>query len=193
MAFSNREKIIIAATVAALCFLVLSYGLGRLLNERAAVKDNEALLVAKLAKAGVLFERRRMLEPRWRQMLAGGLRSDPAEAESQLLRALRDWSVEVGVKLSSLRPDRSGEKSKLPEIIVHAAGSGSMSSVSRLLWRIETARIPVKIRMLQLGSRKDGTDDLSLHLRVSTLYCPPADLASTERITGGRETRGGDR
>ena len=193
MIFSNREKVIIAATVAALCFLGLFYGLTRLLSERAAVEDNEAQLVAKLAKARSLFDRRRLLEPRWQQMLAGGMRRDPTEAESQLLRSLRDWSVTEGVKLSSLRPERSAEKSKLPEIIVHAAGSGSMASVSRLLWRIETARIPVKIKMLQVGSRKDGTDDLSLHLRVSTLYSPAAGLASTERVAGAPETRGGDR
>lgn len=191
MAFTKREKAVIAAAVAALCFLALFYGLTQLLNERAAVKDNEARLVAKLAKARGLFERRRLLGPKWNRMLAGGMKPDPAEAESQLLRSLRDWSVEVGVKLSSLRPERSAEKSELPEIIVHAAGTGSMDAVSRLLWRIETARIPVKVRMLQLGSRKDGTDDLALHLRVSTLYCPPG-VASRERGGPGREAGGGE-
>ena len=103
MAFTKREKTIIAAAVAALCFLALFYGLTRLLNERDAVKDNEARLVAKLAKARGLFERRGVLGPRWQRMLAGGMRRDPAEAESQLLRSLRDLSAEVGVKLSSLR------------------------------------------------------------------------------------------
>ena len=47
-----------------------------------------------------------------------------------------------------------------------------MSAVSKLLWQIETSAIPAKIKMLQLGSRKEETDDLSVHLRVSTLYCP---------------------
>ena len=191
MAFTKREKAVIAAAVAALCFLALFYGLTQLLNERAAVKDNEARLVAKLAKARGLFERRRLLGPKWNRMLAGGMKPDPAEAESQLLRSLRDWSVEVGVKLSSLRPERLAEKSELPEIIVHAAGTGSMDAVSRLLWRIETARIPVKVRMFQLGSRKAGTDDLALHLRVSTLYCPPG-VPSRERGDPGREAGGGE-
>lgn len=190
MAFTKREKTIIAAAVAALCFLALFYGLTRLLNERDAVKDNEARLVAKLAKARGLFERRGVLGPRWQRMLAGGMRRDPAEAESQLLRSLRDLSAEVGVKLSSLRPEHSAEKSELPEIVVHAAGSGSMAAVSRLLWRIETARIPVKVKMLQLGSRKDGTDDLSLQLRVSTLYSPPGAASPEQVARGHRSGRG---
>jgi hypothetical protein len=193
MVFTKREKVIIAATIAALCLLVLGlYVLTPLLEQRAAVQADKDQLVAKMDQARILLRRRRLLGPKWNGMLAGGMKPDPAEAESQLLRSIRDWSAEVGVMLSSLRPERSTEKLALPEIIVHAAGSGSMDAVSRLLWRIETARIPVKVRMLQLGSRKDGTDDLALHLRVSTLYCPPG-VASEERAEPGREAGGGER
>ena len=193
MVFTKREKTILAATIAALCLLVLDfYVLTPLLKERADVQADKAQLVAKMDQARILLKRRRLLGPKWNGMLAGGMKNDPAEAESQLLRSLRDWSAEVGVRLSSLRPERSTEKLTLPEITVHAAGTGSMDAVSRLLWRIETARIPVKVRMLQLGSRKDGTDYLALHLRLSTLYCPPG-LASPERGDRGREAGGGER
>ena len=193
MVFTKREKAIIAAMIAALCLLVLdSYVLTPLLSERAAVGANKALRVAKLNQARDLLERRRVLGPKWHGMLAGGLQRDPAGAESQLLRSLRDWSAAVGVRLSSLRPERSAEKSELPEIIVQAAGTGSMDAVSRLLWRVETAGIPVKVKMLQLGSRKDGTDNLSLHLKVSTLYCPPGE-APPERAVPGQEVGRGDR
>ncbi|HUT59797.1 MAG TPA: hypothetical protein VNA25_18270 [Phycisphaerae bacterium] len=175
MVFTKREKIIIAATVAVLCLLVLDfYVLTPLLKERDAVKDAKARLLARFAQAKSLLDRRHVLGPKWRSMIADGLKGDPAEAESQLLRSLRNWSSEAGVKLSSLRPERSTEKTQLPEAVVHAAGTGSMSAVSRLLWRIETANIPVKVRMVQVGSRKDGTDDLSLHVKVSTLYSPGA-------------------
>jgi hypothetical protein len=191
MVFTKREKAIIAATIAAVCLLVLDlYVLTPLLNERAAVKDNEARLVAELEQAASLFKRRQLLGPRWQGMLAGGMKPDPAEAESQLLRSLRDWSAETGVRLSSLRPERSAEKLELPEIIVHAAGTGRMSAVSRLLWRIETARIPVKVKMLQLGSRKDGTDDLSLHLKLSTLYRPPGAVAGEQPAVASGVGRG---
>ena len=174
MVFTKREKIIIAVTVAAMCLLVLDfYVLTPLLSNRAAVQAEKARLVAELAQAGGLLQRRRLLGPKWRSMLDNGMQRDPAEAESQILRLLRDRSAEAGVKLSSLQPERSTEKSELPEITVHVAGTGSMAAVSRLLWQIETARVPLKIKMLQLGSRKDGTDDLSLHLKVSTLYLPP--------------------
>lgn len=174
MVFSKRERMIVAATVVALCVLVLDlYVLTPFLDQRAAVRADRTQLLAKLGQAETLLKRRRLLDGRWRGMLAGGMTHDAADAESQLLRAIRDWSDEAGMELTSLRPERSAGVSALPEIIVHAAGSGTMAAFTRLLRRIETARIPVKVKTLQLGGRKEGMDDLSVHLKVSTLYAPP--------------------
>ena len=192
MVFTKREKIVVAATVAALCVLVLDvYVLAPLLDERAAAAARKQRLLGKFAKATSLLKRRRLLGRKWDRMLADGMKRDPAEAESQLLRSLRDWATDVGVSLSSLRPERSAEKTELPEVTVHAAATGSMWAVSQLLYRIETARIPVQVTMLQLGSRRDGADDLSLHLRVSTLYAPDRRAADDKapempRPRGGR-------
>ena len=193
MVFTKREKAILAATIVALCVLALDfYVLTPLLNKREDVRADQERLLAEMARAGGLLERRRLLGPKWRSMVEDGMRPEPAEAESRLLRFLRDLTAEAGVELSSLRPDRSVEESKLPEITVHVAGTGSMTSVSRLLWGIETSRLPVKVKMLQLGSRKDGTDDLSLQLRASTLYCPPRP-SYLEPAADGNGRRGGDR
>jgi len=181
MVFSQREKIIVAATLAVLCVLVLDlYVLTPLLDEWSAAEAKRTDLSARMARAGSLIKRRRILGRTWRSMIDNGLKADPAEAESQILRSLRNWAYDARLNLSSLRPERSTEKTELPEITVHAAGTGSMSAVSRLLWRVETAKIPIKIRMLQLGSRKDGTDDLSLHLKISTLYSPPDAASANE-------------
>ena len=190
MVFTKRDRTIIAVTIAAVCLLVLDwYVLTPVLDGRQAVRAERDRLVAKMAQDRALLKRRELLGPKW-DMVSGGIRRDPAEAESQVLRSIRSWSTDTGVRLSSLRPERSTEKTELPEITVHVAGTGSMMAVSRLLWRIETAKIPIKIKMLQLGSRKDGTDDLSLHLRVSTLYLPP-DESSADRRDGAGEAAGG--
>ena len=103
-------------------------------------------------------------------MLTGSLKRDPAEAESQILHALGNWSEQTGLNLSALRPERSTEKTDMPEITFHISGSGSMDSISQFVWCLETAEIPIKVKVLNLGSRKEGTDDLSLQLRFSTLY-----------------------
>jgi hypothetical protein len=191
MVFTKREKAIIAATIAALCLLVLDvYVLTPLLHQRAAAEVSKSRVTAEFAQARGLLERRRLLGRKWHRMRTEGMKNDPVEAESQLLRSLRTWSADVGVRISSLRPERSAEKTQLPEVTVHAAGTGSMSAVSRLLWRIESARIPVKVKMLQLGSRKDGMDDLSLQLKVSTLYAPAGPAPPEPLAKGPKPARG---
>ena len=193
MVFTKREKIIIAASIAAVCVLVLDVSvLTPLVGRRAAAQVDMERLVVELARARNVLKRRQQLGHKWREMLNDGMRRDPAEAESQMLRSIRDWSADEGVRLSLLRPERSTEKTELPEITVHVAGTGSMAEVSRLLWQIEQSQAPIKIKMLQLGSRKDGTDDLSMQLKVSTIHIPPTGL-STGRVSENPRLGGGDR
>ncbi|MCY3019323.1 MAG: hypothetical protein NTW87_09900, partial [Planctomycetota bacterium] len=75
-----------------------------------------------------------------------------------------------GLTLSSVKPDRPESKGQVKEIHVQATGTGPMEAVARFLWRMHSASFPLKITEFQLGSRTDGTNDLALQLKVSTLY-----------------------
>ena len=171
MVFSRRERIFLGATVLALLLLGLDrYALTPLLdgyNQAATWRES---LEGEMAQAQSLLERRKLLSPRWSQMLADGLQNSPAEAESQALHAVQDWALQAGLNISSLKPERSRENAELREITLHTAGTGSMAAVSHFLWLLETAHIPIKVKMMQLGTRREGTDDLTLQLRLSTLY-----------------------
>ena len=173
MTFSKREQVIFVALAAVLAVLVLDWWIVTpLLDRSAEVEARKAVLLSEMANAENLLQRRRVIRPRWRQMLAEGMKHDPAEAESQVLHALGKWADDAGLDLVSLKPERSTKETLLPEIDIRAAGTGSMSAVSRFLWQLETARIPVKVKALQIGSRKEGQDDLSLQVQISTLYFP---------------------
>lgn len=182
MVFSKRERIFIAVTVLALALLGLDrYALAPLLDRYGQAKVRRDSVEAEMAQARILLKRGKLLASRWRQMTSHGLTRDAAEAESQALHAIRDWAVEAGLVLSSLRPERSREVAELREITVHAAGTGSMRAVSRFLWLAETREIPIKVKMLQLGARKEGTDSLTLQLRLSTLYMDTSAQADGQR------------
>jgi hypothetical protein len=63
--------------------------------------------------------------------------------------------------------------------------------VARLLWRVQTATIPIKVTELQISARKEGTDDLSFQVRTSTVYAPPRSARATpagarSNLSGGR-------
>ena len=53
------------------------------------------------------------------------------------------------------------------------SGAGSMRAVAGFLWRLESSPLPVRLTELQLGARREGTDDLNLQVRLSALCQPP--------------------
>ena len=191
MILSRRERLIIAATLIAVMALVLDrYVVTPLWDARNAAEAQKQGLLDEMDRARGLLEHERRISPEWRAMTAAGLRRDPTEAESQVLHAVGDWAMEAGLRLSSMKPERVPEKKHHQEITFQTTGTGSMNAVARFLWRVETAGIPIRVKELQLGSRKEGTDDLTLQLRLSTLYqaTPPPALtsgAAAASSTGG--------
>lgn len=191
MVLSKRERLIILVAALVVAALVLDrYALTPLLDARQVLGAEKETLLADLERASALLARKRQMQPRWKDMLAGGLQADPTEAESQILHAVRNWSTECGLRLASVKPERLPEKTVLPEIAFQAVGTGTMSAVSRFLWRLETAKIPVRIQEFQVGARKEGTDDLTLQIRLSTVYLPAERAAVTAAAAPARPTPG---
>jgi len=188
---SKRERYVAAVTMIAVGVLVLDLlAVTPLLDRRSRVEAEKQELLGEMENATNQFARRKQLEQEWKDMLAAGLKSDPSETESQVLHALRDWSQESGLALASLKPERVAREGDLQEIVFQAAATGSMRSVSRFLWQLETAALPLKVEELQLGSRKEGADDLSLQLRISALYLAAEPERST--VPGEPDGVGGD-
>ncbi len=175
MVLSKRERYIAVVTLSVVAILIMDrLVLTPVRERRAAMEEETQQVLVDLERTRVLFARRKQLAPKWQTMLDAGLKSGPAEAESQVLHAIRNWSREAGLSLSSLRPERVKEKGKLREMTFMVSGTGRMSAVAGFIWRLESSQIPVRITEFQLGSRKEGTDDLSLQLRISAL-CQAAD------------------
>lgn len=174
MTFSKRERIILLLTVVVVGALVLDFfALTPLLERIDEAETRLDLMTTRMRQAEALLTRRRALAPRWRRMTAESLKADPGEAESQILRAIGEWADRARLNLTSVRPDRSAEDTPLPVIDFRASGQGSMAAVSRFLYGMETANIPIKLKNLQLSSRREGSDSLSLQVTFSTLYVPP--------------------
>jgi hypothetical protein len=181
MILSRREQIIIAATLFVVAALALDwYVITPLGKWQAAAESQKQSMLDEMERARSLLANERRISPKWREMTAAGLKRDPTEAESQVLHAVGDWAKEAGLRLSSLKPERVPEKKRLQEITFQAAGTGTMYAVSRFLWRVETAKVPIRVKEMQLGSRKEGADDLTLTLRLSTLYQAPQPILPTE-------------
>lgn len=170
MVLSKRERVILIVTAVVIGALVVDKLLfGPVMGRLDEMKVQRDLLVAEVVEAESLFQRQQDLTPRYKTMLADGFRND-TEAESRVLRALGQWSEVTGVTLSSVKPERVASDKGLKEMTFVVAGNGTLRSVAQFLWQIETAALPLKVKNMQLGLASEGTDSMSLQLRLSALY-----------------------
>lgn len=174
MVLTKRERYIAIATVAVLLGVGLYYYVFSPLLERKAEVDQKIdELQDQHDRAQRMFTRSRRMSREWAETAKASLTADVSEAESQTLRAISEWALDAGMVLSSVRPDRPEKERGFYRITFRATGTGGMRQVSRFIYRVQTAPIPARITDLQVSSRKEGTDDLTVQLGIATIYNNP--------------------
>lgn len=196
---SKREKGLMIAVLAVLGVLAVDrYALTPLLEGQDLLNARRAQILADIKHVKDLMDERRQLTPEWKRMLSAGLKGDAADAESQLLHALRDWARESGLSLTSLKPERPDSKEQLKQIQVQAAGNATMDGVAKFLWKVHSASFPLKVTELNLGSRNDSTsnhNELALQIKLSTLYGATGETPAAREAVSlrrDRDSAGGD-
>jgi hypothetical protein len=173
---SRREKWIARATGAAIGLFVLDYvALSPLMARRADLADRVARAEGEVRIAEQTVDRGKVMSQRWQEMTAAGLGADASAAEAQALHALRDWAQDAGLSLTSLKPERTERVKQFNQITIRATGQGNLRSVGRFLYHIQAGDIPVRVTDFQIAARKEGTDDLTLQLGVSTIALAPPE------------------
>jgi hypothetical protein len=179
MALSKREKIIGLVTAGVIGLLAADRFVISPLLERKS--DLDAQLVAAEADrdhAAQLFAGDAHMRRRWKEMRDAGLGTNVTDAQSQAARLLNEWAREAGLSVSTLQPDpveRGGKLKDFTPVPLRMIATGSMRSVSKFLWSLQTSKIPMRVISSDIGSHggKDGVDDLALTLTVSTLVLNP--------------------
>ena len=175
MVLSRRERVIVIATLAIVGVAGLYWvALAPLLDRLAAVGKEKEKLAGLLQEADDLKAQGPRLREEWKKKVAEGMKGDWASADSQLLTDMNRWArtADTGVKLNLFTPVRSPEKGRLAQVAWEVTGAGTWRSIINLLWKIETAPIPIRLSELTVSAHRDGIDDLTAVLKVSTLYSP---------------------
>jgi hypothetical protein len=192
LVLSKRERLVAIATLAAVGLLALDQVV---LSPLMAASDELKMQIARaredLDKAQSLFKGRQRRTPLWADMQNKGLRrKDASQAESQLLNSIREWAQDSGMTLLSAKPDRTDKEKDFQRSTFRVTGSGGMGQIGRFLWHAQTAEMPVRIVDLQLTTRKEGTDDLSLQVGISTIYLvPESDKEASAESPGAARPR----
>ena len=188
MVLTPRERSILILALAVAAVLVLLAVVSPYNNWREGQQARQAMLQVKVQEAHDAIELRARAAGQWKALVQPGIKSDPVEAESQFQRDFDDWAAQSGVVLTLRKPQRSAEKTLLPEIRFLEQGTGTMKSLAGLLWKIQTAGIPIKVTDLTLVSHKEGQDDLTITFNLSTVY-----TSSPVFVSGAPAAAGGSR
>jgi hypothetical protein len=187
MKFSNREKYIGYGTAAVIGLLLLDSALLSPLFARLNDADGRvAKSSQELMASDQLFQNSNRARRKWKEMAGNSVKTDASSAESQLLNSARQWAGAAGLSVMSLKPGKADKERGFEKAVMQIAGTGTMEQVSRFMYAVETARIPVRIGDLQMNSRKEGTDDLSVQITLTSIFEPPAPAPDATGKAGGR-------
>ncbi len=123
-----------------------------------------------------LIARSAQLDRTWTEMQANALPKDPAQAEQDVISALDNWGRANSIELSSIRPQwkRGGnERYSLLECRVDA--TGTLTTLSRFIYELEKSSLALRVDSVELTSRDDNGQKLTLGLIVSGLRLAPLE------------------
>jgi len=174
MILSRRERYIVIGTVAVVGLLALDrLFLTPMIERRQVIDAQMRQATDEMTRANGLFTNSPRVHRKWNEMTAETLKIDGSNAESQIIRAVGDWARESQLNLSSVKPERAEKEKQFMKITFRANATGNMAAISRFMWQLQTSKVPIRVTDLSITTRRDGVDDLSLDLGMSSLYLPP--------------------
>ncbi len=182
MVLSKREKIIVILTMLVLMIFIMDrFVVTPFMNSKESIRLEKQGLVNEMQDATRLFKHKKRIKSEWQEMINGGLEKDPSGIESKVLHVIRQLSQDCGLTISSIKPDRNRNESRiLKEIVFNLSCKGGMNSVGQFLWEIENSTLPLKITEFQLGAREEDGRDMSLQMKLSAVYLPEEDKKGDE-------------
>ncbi len=183
MVLSKRERVIvIVAAIVVAAFILDRVVLDPYFTNRQQASDTKNKLRVENTKNENLINLKGHVTLQWKEMQKS-IKSEPAEAETQVMHAIQSWAQQSGFGLSNIKPDRPADKTRMPEILFQADGSGNNKSFHDFLSKLESAPMPLKVLDIQVGTPREGMDELAVKLKISTLYMPKRPAAVTEPAT----------
>jgi hypothetical protein len=173
---NKRERNIGIVAGVAIALLVINYAaIDPLMAAKDEIEKQKTDAQGQLAQKVAILKRNEKDTPRWNEISRSGLLHESSAAESQIYRAISSWGQEAGLNPPpSLKTDRTEKYGKyFYKMTIRATANGNMEQIARFMWHFETSTVPVSINDMTISSRKDGQDDLSLQMTISTIYLAP--------------------
>jgi len=176
MNLTQRQRLLAIAAAAAVVLLAGdSLVVGPLIKSWKARAERLIALRKDVEDGRSTQSRGKANRERWDAMRKATLASEVSVAENQLLKAFDRWSQESRVGISSLKPQWKRGTGDYVTLECRVDATGNLGALTRFLYDIESARraerdpLALKIEVLELATRDDRGELLTLGLQVSGL------------------------
>lgn len=172
-----RQKLLVIGAGAMVALFVLN---SILIEPLTKTYQAHAAEIAKLkndvARGRNAIARAKTTEKTWDDMKAQALPRDPAQAEQDVISAFDRWGRANNIELSSIRPQwKRGAKDTYSLLECRVDASGTIPTLSRFIYEVEHSPLALRIDSVEMTSRDDYGQKLTLGLIVSGLRLAPLE------------------
>jgi hypothetical protein len=174
---SNRQRLLIILAGAAVLLLVLDSVVLTPLTKGWQTRSAEiARLKENVTEGHGMMERAERTRSVWAEMQSQALPRDPAKAEQYLISAFDRWGRGANVELGSIKPQwKRGTTNRFSQLECRVDATGTLATLSRFLFDVERSPLALRVDSVELTSRDDNGQKLTLGLLVSGLRLAPLE------------------
>jgi hypothetical protein len=174
---ANRQRLLMILAGAAVFLLVVdSLVISPLTKGWQTRRAEIAKLQKNVTEGRSLIERAASTQAKWAEMQAQALPKEAAKAEQDLISAFDRWGRGANVELGSIKPQwKRGTTSRYSLLECRVDATGSLATLSRFLFEVEKSTLALRVDSVELTSRDDSGQKLTLGLLVSGLRLAPLE------------------
>jgi hypothetical protein len=170
----NRQQFLGIAAVVGVAILVSDkLIITPLINGWKARSEQIAELRKSVNQGGVLLQRENAIRSRWERMRTNTLPDNISAAENEVLQAFERWSQDSRISISSIKPQWKKAGDDYMTLECRADAFGTMQTLTRFLYDVEKDPLALKVDSVEITSRDNDGQQLSLAVQVSGLLLNP--------------------
>jgi hypothetical protein len=116
----------------------------------------------------MLLKRESYTRNRWSEMRTNTLSPNASVAQSQMFKAFDRWAQDSRMKIGSIKPQWK-HNDEITTLECRASATGDIQSLSKFIYDAEKDPLAVKVESVEVTSRDNNGQQLSLVLQVSGL------------------------
>ena len=169
MQIKNRQQVLLVAALAALAVLVGDHLILTPLAEGWTARSKHITQLKRDIQTGeMLLKRESYTRNRWSQMRTNTLSANASVAQSQMFKAFDRWAQDSRMKIGSIKPQWK-HNDDVTTLECRASATGDIQSLSKFIYDAEKDPLAVKVESVEITSRDNNGQQLSLVLQVSGL------------------------